>query len=101
MKNAKFEKTSKKEAKPNKEAINKLEFQEKYLLKSKNTNNFSNIKVYKSNKKNFYSYIFSFINIINIYLFNRKEKKDILIARDESQIKLNLEKLDLLENQNI
>ena len=97
MKNVKFEKKLEIDIKLNKEAINKLELQEQIEIKLKNANNNIDKKDYKSKEEKFYYYILSFINIIYIYLLNRKEEKKILIEDEQRQNKMNLNKNEFSE----
>ena len=100
MQNAKFEKTMEKDIKLDKVKEVDNEMQEQIEFELKNTNNNGNTKDYKSKKEKFYYYILSFIDIVYIYLLNRKEEKKTLIKEEQQQIKNNLNKNDLLEYKN-
>ena len=93
--------TSEKDIKLKKEEEKKLEYKSEILLKNKNSDININNKYHKFKTKLLCSYIFSFIKIIYIFLFNSKEDKRILIKGYEQQIKANTNKKEFLDYKNI
>ena len=89
--------------KPKKEELNKSELNPKSEALLKNTNDNINInkEYHKTKTEILYSYIFFFINIINIYLFNRRENKGISAKLDDRQIKMKINKNVFLEYKNM
>ena len=101
MEKPQFEKQIQKYIKLNKEEKIILGLKGKYESELKNTKNIMKQKSHKSKKEIFYSYIFPFINIIYIYLLNRRKEKNRLIKDDDKEkIKLNLNEILFLEYKN-
>ena len=83
-----------KSIKLNKKEINKLELKEKNELIE------NDYYYYKAKKEIFYSYIFSFVNIIYIYLFNIRKKKNTTSKDEIEEIKMNLNTNGFFEDKN-
>ena len=79
----------------NKKEINKLELKEKNELIENDYYYY-----YKAKKEIFYSYIFSFVNIIYIYLFNIRKKKNTTSKDEIEEIKMNLNTNGFFEDKN-